>query len=243
MPNLERTTKQDFVERALLTLGVALLFFCGYFAVGFSTVHRTAHEFPTSLDRRIPFVARFIWIYLWSFSATVIPLCFIRCPQLFRRAALAFTVAICISLLCFAALPVTAIHLRAHAAQLRAPGPSDWAVSTIYSLDPPYNLFPSLHISLTALAAFAVWKVERRYGAILFMGLALVAVAVCATKQHFVVDVLGGLVIAGVVGGIVLQPYRRPDVKGTYSWRGPVSYVASCALMYCGFYGAYLWAR
>jgi membrane-associated phospholipid phosphatase len=140
-------------------------------------------------------------------------------------------------------LPVTAIHLRAHGDQLSAPGPSDWAVSTIYSIDPPYNLFPSLHISLTALAAFAVWKADRRYGAILFIGLALVAVAVCATKQHFVVDVVGGLVIAAMVGGVVLQPYRRRDVRGTYSWRGPASYVASLAVMYLGFYGAYLWPR
>jgi membrane-associated phospholipid phosphatase len=172
-----------------------------------------------------------------------VPLCFIRCLQLFRRSALAFAIAISISLVCFAVLPVTAIHLRAHGDQLSAPGPSDWAVSTIYSIDPPYNLFPSLHISLTALAAFAVWKADRRYGAILFIGLALVAVAVCATKQHFVVDVVGGLVIAAMVGGVVLQPYRRRDVRGTYSWRGPASYVASLAVMYLGFYGAYLWPR
>ena len=140
-------------------------------------------------------------------------------------------------------MPVTAIHLRAHATQLSAPGPSDWAVSTIYSIDPPFNLFPSLHISLTALAAYAVWKADRFYGAILFIGLVLVAIAVCATKQHFVVDVLGGLVIAAVVGGIILGPYQRGDGKGTYSWRGSAAYIASLALMYLGFYGAYLWPR
>jgi membrane-associated phospholipid phosphatase len=141
------------------------------------------------------------------------------------------------------AVPVTAIHLRAQASQITTPGPSDWAVLTIYSLDPPDNLFPSLHISLTALAALAVWKADRRYGAILFAGLVLVAISVCTTKQHFIVDVLGGLVVAGVVGGIVLGPYRRHEGKGTYSWRGPVSYLASLAVMYLGFYGAYLWPR
>jgi membrane-associated phospholipid phosphatase len=238
---LEPTGKREYIERVLLTLGVALLFFLGYFAVGFSTAHRRTHDFRTPVDTRIPFIARTIWIYLWSFSASVIPLCFIRCRNLFRRSALAFGVAIGVSLICFAALPVTALHLRADPAQLNAPGPSDWAVAAIYSIDPPFNLFPSLHISLTALAAFAVWKADRRYGALLFFGLALVAISVCTTKQHFVVDVLGGLAIAAAVGAAILAPYRRRDGLAVYSWRGPVSYLASLAIMYLGFYAAYLW--
>jgi hypothetical protein len=241
VPHPEITKKQDYLERAGLTLGVALLFFCGYFAVGLSTLHRKAHELSTPLDRRIPFVARWIWVYLWSFSASVIPLCFIRSRRLFRRSALAFGVAICISLICFSALPVTALHLRAGAEQLSRRGPSDWAVSTIYSLDPPYNLFPSLHVSLTALAAIAVWKVDRRYGAAFLIGLGLVVIAVCTTKQHFIADSLGGLVIAAVVGGIILGPYQREGAGAVYSWRGPVSYLASLAVMYLGFYAAYLW--
>ena len=125
----------------------------------------------------------------------MVPLCFIRSSRLFRRSALAFTLAICFSLVCFTAFPVTGLHLRAGAAQLNVPGPSHWAVSTIYTLDPPYNLFPSLHVSLTALAALAVWKTNRLYGALLFAGLALVVIAVCTTKQHFLFDVLGGLTI------------------------------------------------
>jgi hypothetical protein len=242
VPYSEITKKEDYVERAVLTVGVALLFFCGYFAVGLSTEHRKAHEFSTPLDGRIPFLARSIWVYLWSFSASVIPLCFIRSRRLFRRSALAFAVAICASFICFTALPVTALHLRADAAQLSQPGPSDWAVSAIYSLDPPYNLFPSLHVSLTALAAMAVWKADRRYGAVFLIGLGLVAIAVCTTKQHFIVDSLGGLVIAAVVGGMILGPYQREGATAVYSWRGPVSYLASLVLMYFGFYAAYRWA-
>jgi PAP2 superfamily protein len=243
MDNSQRNAKPAIWEHVGLTLGVSVLFFFGYFAVGLSTIHRRAHDFQTPLDNRIPFVARSIWIYLWSFSASVIPLCFIRCPRLFRRSALAFAVAICVSLVCFTAFPVTASHLRVSAAQLKAPGPSHWAVSTIYTLDPPYNLFPSLHVSLTALAAMAVWKTNRFYGGLLFIGVASVAIAVCTTKQHFLFDVLGGLAIAALVGGIILVPFQRRDVMAAYTWRGPASYLASVAIMYLGFYAAYLWPR
>jgi hypothetical protein len=237
----EQTAKPAIREHIGMTIAVALLFFFGYFAVGLSTVHRRAHDLRTPFDTRIPFIARSIWIYLWSFSASVVPLCFIRSSRLFRRSALAFTLAICFSLVCFTAFPVTGLHLRAGAAQLNVPGPSHWAVSTIYTLDPPYNLFPSLHVSLTALAALAVWKTNRLYGALLFAGLALVVIAVCTTKQHFLFDVLGGLTIAALVGGIILWPFDRREATAAYTWRGPASYLASLAVMYLGFYAAYLW--
>jgi membrane-associated phospholipid phosphatase len=240
MGDPQRAAKRDLIERTGLTAAVALFFFLGYFAVGLSRVPAKAHEFSTSLDRRVPFIAPSIWIYLWSFSASLIPLFMIRCSRLFRRSSLAFAVVIGLSLICFTTVPVTALHLRADGAQLHAAGPSHWAVSAIYSLDPPYNLFPSLHISITALAAIAVWKANRRYGAALFVCLALVAVSVCTTKQHFLIDALGGLLLAALVGGLILGPYRR-DASATYSWRGPASYLASVVLMYLGFYGAYLW--
>jgi membrane-associated phospholipid phosphatase len=242
MSNSERTSKQDTFERIALTVGVALLFFSGYFAVGLATVPAKAHEFSTSFDKRIPFIARSVWIYLWSFSASIVPLCFIRCPRLFRRASVAFAIVIGVSLFCFTAVPVTALHLRVDPAQLNAAGPSYWAVSAIYSLDPPYNLFPSLHVSITALAAIAVWKANRRYGTALFICLGLVAISVCTTKQHFLLDALGGLTLAGIVGGLILGPYHRRGAAASYSWRGPASYLASLVLMYLAFYSAYLWA-
>jgi len=237
------TTKEEVFERTAIALGVALLFLFGYFGVGFSTKPGRAHEFSTPLDKRIPFIARSIWIYLWSFSASAIPLFIIRSPRLFRRTSLAFAIAILISLICFTVIPVTAIDLRASAEQVKAAvDPSHWAVSTVYSLDPPYNLFPSLHVSITALAAFSVWKVNRRFGAILFAGLGLVAVSVCTTKQHYLVDVIGGLIVAALAGGLSIRPYKAQGERLTYSWRGPVSYVGSMVLLYVGLYGSYRWA-
>jgi PAP2 superfamily len=136
---------------------------------------------------------------------------------------------------CFTAFRVTASHLRADTAQLRAAGPSHWVVSAIYSLDPPYNLFPSLHVCITALAAISVWKADRRYGAVLFLGLGQVAISVCTTKQHFLLDVLGGLALAALVGGIVLGPIvgtalQRPTLGAgrKLSW---VSCTHACGIL------------
>jgi hypothetical protein len=56
-----------------------------------------------------------------------------------------------ISFVSFAVFPVTSAQLRVPKGALNISSPSDWAVSILYSLHPPYNLFPSLHLSLATL--------------------------------------------------------------------------------------------
>ena len=121
--------------------------------------------------------------------------------------------------------------------------PSNWAVSVLYSLDPPYNLFPSLHLSLALLAAFSAWKAKRLYGVGVGVGVGLVAVAVCTVKQHVLVDVLGGAVLASLSGGLIIGTYRaKRGVMPAYGWRGPELYVGLLVLAYAGIYAAYLCA-
>jgi membrane-associated phospholipid phosphatase len=120
--------------------------------------------------------------------------------------------------------------------------PSDWAVSVVYYLDPPYNLFPSAHLSIAATAALSVWKVARPSGAAIFVGVGLVAVSVCTIKQHFLVDVIGGLVLAALASALILRSYHpQIDTPPAYTWRGPVSYLFCLVLFYTGFYVAYLY--
>lgn len=73
-----------------------------------------------------------------------------------------------------------------------------WAAifSAFYMIDAPTNCLPSLHVSLTVLGAwllsdFRGWK---------RMAIYLWALAICystlTTKQHYAVDILGGLAVA-----------------------------------------------
>jgi len=150
---------------------------------------------------------------------------------------LAYGVAIVVSLLFFAAMPVTSIGLRMDRSTLDVTRFSPWAVSVLYDLDPPFNLFPSLHLSIAALAGFAAWKARRAYGAAAFVGVTLIGASICTVKQHFAVDALGGVVLAAVVHIIVLDPYRpNPGTDPAYGWRGPAAFAALLAVVYAGFY-------
>jgi membrane-associated phospholipid phosphatase len=134
-------------------------------------------------------------------------------------------------------------QLRVDPAMLDVAQPSHWVVSVVYSLDPPYNLFPSFHLSITALAAFSAWKATKPCGAAVLVGVGLVGVATCTVKQHFLLDALGGLALASLACALILRPYHpQRGVTPAYTWRGPVKYLGHLALVYAGIYGAYLWA-
>jgi hypothetical protein len=240
----EHSFKRTVLERVVLTSGLAIFFIAGYFGVGLSRDPAQSSELVSPLDEHLPFVAHSIWVYLWMFPSALIPLFVVRCPRLFRRTALAYASAITVSLICFTAFPVTSAHLRATPAMLDIARPSDWAVSVLYSLDPPYNLFPSLHLSIAALAAVSVWKAAKPYGAAVFVGVGFVGVSVCTVKQHFLLDALGGLALAALVRALILRSYHpQGGVAPAYSWRGLAMYVVFLVLVYTGFYVTYLWCR
>lgn len=231
------------LERAALTAGLTAFFVGGYFGVGLMQDPTRARELTTVLDEQIPFVAYSVWVYIWVFPAALIPLFVVRCTWLFHRTALAYAVVIAVSLICFAVFPVTSERLRVPSAMLNVAHPSDWAVSVLYALDPPYNLFPSLHLSIAALAALSAWRTARVYGAAAFVGVGFVGLAVCTVKQHFVLDVLGGFALAALAGALILGPCDAPGSDArAYSRRGPTMYLAFVALIYAGFYATYLWA-
>lgn len=228
------------LERAILTLSLVIFFIAGYFGVGTSRDPQQARELKTFLDDQIPFIAGSVWTYLLIFPSALLPLFVVRCQRLFRRTAIAYAIVITVSLFCFAYFPVTSLGLRADSAMLDLGRASGWAVATLYSIDPPYNLFPSLHLSIAVLAAFAVWKAARRYGAAAFLTLVVVAVSVCTVKQHVVLDVVGGGTLGALVSFLILRPYRpQAGVEPAYSWRGPLLYVAFLVMVYTGFHLAF----
>jgi PAP2 superfamily protein len=228
-------------ERALSSAAVIALFVTGYFAIGRSIRPGSAHDLTTTWDRRIPFAAWTVWIYLWLFPASLLPLFVVRCPRLFRRTIAAYAIVIVASLAVFAAFPVTSERLRASAGTLDAGRLSPWAVGALYRLDPPVNLFPSLHLSIAAIAALSAWTASRGYGATLGTGVVLVAISILTVKQHVLADAVGALLLAGTVYAAVLRPYApAPGVDPAYGWRGPAAYAALALCVYAGFVAAYL---
>jgi hypothetical protein len=229
------------VERVAIAAVFAVFCIAAYYAVALSVDPARARELATPLEGRIAFDARWVWVYVWAYPAALIPLFLISSRRLLRRAALAYIAVLAVSFGFFAGMPVTSSRLRMDREKLDISRPSDWLVSLVYRVDPPYNCFPSLHVSLSVLAAYAAWKANRAAGVAAFLGAGLVGVSVCKVKQHFLADALGGLALAALAGALILQPYR-PGVGEApgYGRRAVMTYLGFVVLVYGGFYGAYL---
>ena len=230
------------VERALW-LGLLLpFFFGGYFAVGVGVGVDPdgARTLRTPLDDAIPFVAEAIFVYAVVYTALLLPFFLVRCPRLFRRSALAYAAAIAISLLCFAAFPVTSVGLRPDL-DATAPMPfAIWGVKLLYTLDPPTNLFPSVHLAIPMLAALAAWEARRLYGAIALALCGPIAVSICVVKQHYAVDGLAGLGLAIVTWAALIRPARGSySEPAAWGWRGPAGYVLFLACSYAAAWVVY----
>ena len=87
----------------------------------------------------------------------------------------------------------------------------------VYTVDRPVNLFPSIH----CLAIWFSWrgllkckKVPKWYKYLSFVFVWLVFLSVLYTKQHILIDIIGGIVVAEI--GWYLS--RRLHLGNVYKW-------------------------
>ena len=156
------------------------------------------YNFETAWDLAIPFLPWTVSIYVGSFLYWVIS--FLLILRSGTENAFRFLCAHCIALLIalgfFLLLPTTNTR-----PQIEGGGLWNFGMRLIYALDTPDNLFPSLHCELSWLCFLGLKKAEnvptggKRLALIFSL---LVFVSTLTTKQHILIDVFGGWLIAEV---------------------------------------------
>jgi hypothetical protein len=184
------------VEKVLLTTLVMALFLGGYFLVGRYTLGR-ARPFPLvfAWERELPLLPWMVFPYL---LALVLPdFALFGWPDAdrrgFRRQALCYSV---MHVVCFAIFVVYPVKADLRPPALSGDGASIRALAYYYEIDPPVNLFPSLHCANAALSAIMAYKISRRIGRLVAVGAGLVVLSVVLVKQHYVADAVAGIALA-----------------------------------------------
>jgi membrane-associated phospholipid phosphatase len=237
---LNSSSNSELKERAAIASLIVVSYAAGYFLIGWTTDPEHARSLSTPLDARIPFVPETVFLYAWVYTAMVFPLFVVRSSALFRRVGLAYAIVIAVCLATFAVFPVTAVDLRPDAGALDVSRFSGWAVKLVYTLDPPFNLFPSVHLAVATLAALSAWTARPIYGAIGFAWLIPIAVSVSTVKQHFLIDIVAGAGLAFAAYAAIIRPYGRVPVEEcAYGWGGPLLYLVFHGLVYTAAYAAF----
>lgn len=159
---------------------------------------RRFFDLTSSLDSALPVIPEFILMYVLAFPFWLIS--YITVGRLGQTTCRRFMAAnITGKLLCgviFLLLPTTNIR-----PVIESEGLFGWGMNFLYSVDKADNLFPSIHC-FECWLCFAGIRAEKRVPTWMKAASFIMVVLVCSstifTKQHVLVDVAGGILIAEV---------------------------------------------
>lgn len=170
---------------------------------------RTLHIPELALDRLVPVQPAWALVYgsLYLFLI-VLPVFVVRQQEQIRRTVLAYLMVWIVAYVCFLLYPT----LAPRPVKVIGEGFSVWGLRFLYQADPPYNCFPSIHVGHSLVSALTCYRVHRGLGIAAVLCASLIGVSTLYTKQHYVVDVIAGMFLAGVAYVVFLRSYPREAI-------------------------------
>lgn len=170
---------------------------------------RNVHVPALSLDSIVPLQPTWALIYgaLYLFLI-VLPVFVVRHEEHLRRTVLAYLMVWITAYVCFLLYPTAAPR----PARVIGDGFAVWGLQFLYSADPPFNCFPSLHVAHSFVSALTCHRVHRRVGVIAILCASLVGLSTLFTKQHYILDVVAGALLACVAYALFLRRVPREEI-------------------------------
>jgi hypothetical protein len=189
------TATLTFMEKYMVAWVLFALAFGSYLFVGKISLPNAKLSLMTPLDEAIPFLAWTVWFYLGLFIVVFhLSVWSIKSRAVYARAMASLLLAWSIAYVFFIFFP--SAYPRPNVAEL--PGVTGLMLQWLHGVDRPNNTFPSLHVADMALVALAAWQDNKKRGTLILALAALPILAILTTKQHYIADLIGGLVVAGV---------------------------------------------
>ncbi|HEX6899786.1 MAG TPA: phosphatase PAP2 family protein [Thermoanaerobaculia bacterium] len=170
---------------------------------------RTLHVPELALDRVFPLRPAWALVYgsLYLFMI-LLPVLVVRQQEQIRRTVLAYLMVWMTAYVCFLAYPTMAPR----PVEVVGEGFAVWGLRFLYSADPPYNCFPSLHVAHSFVSALTCYRIHRGVGIATVLCALLVGVSTLFTKQHYILDVIAGIFLACVAYSVFLRNYPREGI-------------------------------
>ena len=196
-----------------------------------------------ALDRALPLQPAWALVYgaLYAFLI-VLPVFVVRQDDHIRRTFLAYLMMWIAAYICFVLYPTIAPRPT----KISRTGFVVWGLRFLYDADPPYNCFPSLHVAHSFVSAFTCLRVHRRLGLFAMLCASLVGLSTLFTKQHYILDVVAGVVLASLAYIAFLRDYPREKIPPLERRLAPLFAVCVLSLIAVGitiFWVAYQLSR
>jgi membrane-associated phospholipid phosphatase len=176
----------------LLLIGASTV---GYLAIDTYNASRAARvatlRLETPVDTLIPFVPSFVFAYLLYYALLLLPLFVFRRSYQLDHVIKAFLLMQVSASVVFLAFPSRMVRPA-----LVPDGVSGAALRVLYEVDPAWNVFPSLHVGHSVLVAMMFWRYRRQMFPAVATAAALIIASTVLVKQHYVLDVVAGALLA-----------------------------------------------
>lgn len=133
----------------------------------------------------------FVWVYLCIYPLFVLPFLFIRNTQFFRLFSFSYILVMGICYLFYLVIPVSFTRRP----EFVVDSFSAFVLSIVYTADNSWNCFPSMHVAMSLMASLTILEVHRVRGVFATLLTVLIAASTVLIKQHYVLDVVAGMVI------------------------------------------------
>ncbi len=191
------------------------------------------------LDRILPLQPVWALVYgaLYLFLI-LLPILVVRQEEQIRRTVYAYLAVWLTAYACFLVYPTIAPR----PATVTGDGFAVTGLRFLYGADPPYNCFPSLHVAHSFVSALACYRVHRGVGVAASSCAFLVGLSTLFTKQHYVLDVVSGTLLAFVASLVFMRGHPRarvPELDRRLAVPVALSLGAAIGLVVAGVWAAY----
>ena len=177
---------------------------------------RAANVPELAIDRAIQLEPAWMLVYGSVFLFAFLPALVVRGAELTRRVLWSY---ILVEFLAFAGFLAYPTSLPRPA--VLGDGFFPWTLGLTYDVDSPRNCFPSLHVAWAFVAALSCYRVHRGVGLAAMGWACLVGVSTLYTKQHYLVDVIAGVIMAILAYVLFLRSHDRTAIADADAQAAP----------------------
>ena len=177
----------------LLILGWLVI----YFPINRLAIQSTKHiQMNIGLDEKIPFIPQFAIIYFSTYIFVVQPFLFLPNEQQFIRMLITFSGISILSSLLHAVVPSKIERVNS----IDPSNLSGRLLNLFQNTCQPYGNFPSMHVGLSVPVVAINYLTGGLFvGSFTLIWAILIALSTLFTKQHYILDVVAGIIIGMVV--------------------------------------------
>lgn len=180
-----------YFKKYLIFASVYMFHGFGYLYINSKVDTAKVYDVSLPIDRVIPLIPEWSWIYELLFIFPIFLILVLDTIDEVKRVGFSIIMCDLVAYPIFLMFPVMSVRQ-----EVPMNTASEILLNFIYYVDLPTNCFPSLHVAVSMVSAFAIYhKMKFRGIWAIVLGI-LISLSTLFTKQHYFLDVVSGLLLA-----------------------------------------------